>query len=111
MMSVVVRLSPAGCIEELRASGHAGEGRRGGNVVCAAATALLRTAADVLSARTGVRCEGEAPAEGELRFSVKEVPTDSLEWARGVTDFLLQGCGRIGSEAPEAVSVQILRRG
>jgi uncharacterized protein YsxB (DUF464 family) len=111
MMSVEVTLSSAGYVEAFSATGHAGGGRRGGDVVCAAATALLRTAADVLHARSGVRCSGVAPDEGELRFVVTEMPAESLEWARGVTDYLLQGCLRIQQEAPRSLVVRILRRG
>jgi hypothetical protein len=66
---------------------------------------------DALYARAGVRCEGEAPVEGELRFAVLEVPAESLEWARGVTDSLLQGCLRIRAEAPRSIDVRITRRG
>ena len=111
MMSVVVSLSPAGCIEELRASGHAGVARHGADIVCAAVTAVLRTTVEVLHSRPGVRCQGEAPVEGELTLTVYHIPAESLEWARGVTDFLLAGCLGIQSEAPEAVAVEILRRG
>jgi uncharacterized protein YsxB (DUF464 family) len=111
MMSVAVRLSPAGSVEELHASGHAGEGGRGVNVVCAAATALLRTAAEVFASRRGIRCTVAAPVEGELEFAVEQVPAESLEWALGVTDFLLQGLGRIEADAPDAVTVRILKRG
>jgi uncharacterized protein YsxB (DUF464 family) len=111
MMSVVVTLSAAGCVEELSASGHAGEDRRGTNLSCAAATALLRTAVEVLHARPGVLCDAEAPAAGMLRCAVREIPAESLEWARGVTDYLLRGCLRIQAEAPRSVEVRITRRG
>jgi uncharacterized protein YsxB (DUF464 family) len=111
MLSVVVSVSPEGCLQQLRASGHAGASRGGTNAVCAAVTALIRTAAEVLHSRPGVRCDGEAPAEGELALRVHHIPAESLEWARGVTDSLVAGCLRVQSEAPEAVAVEILRRG
>jgi len=111
MLSVIVSLSPEGCLERLDATGHAGSTPRGANVACAAATALLRTAAELMHSRPGVRCDADAPAPGELRLAVSLIPRESVEWARGVTDFVIQGCRRIQAEVPAALAVQIVKRG
>ena len=110
MMSVSVSLSPDGCLERLEASGHAAGGPRGSNLACAAATALLRAAAEVLSGRAGVRCTGQAPAEGNLTLVVHSVAPEAGEWTRGVTDFLVQGCRRLQGESEGGLTVRIRQR-
>ncbi len=111
MMSLTVSLSPNGCLERLDASGHVDGPGRGANLACAAATALVRTAAEILHARADVRCTGAAPVEGALTLVVEAVPPASAEWVRGVTDFLLRGCTRLQTEAAGALELQILRKG
>ena len=111
MLSVLIGLSADGCLERFRASGHAGARIAGTNVACAAATALLRTAAEVIQSRRQIRSTGNAPAPGEMELEVIEVPEADQEWVRGVTDYLVQGCLAIQREAPEAVEVRTIRRG
>lgn len=111
MMSVSVSLDADGRLERLEASGHADGGARGANLACAAATALLRTAAEVLHHRVGVVCVGEAPGEGELTFTVRSVDPGAREWLLGVTDFLIQGCRRLQTEAAGSLVLTVRKRG
>jgi uncharacterized protein YsxB (DUF464 family) len=111
MMLLSVSLSADGCLERLQATGHVDGPERGANLACAAATALVRTAGEVLHARAGIHCSGTAPVEGVLELELEPVPPASAEWVRGVTDFLLWGCTRLQTEAGGALAVQVLRRG
>jgi uncharacterized protein YsxB (DUF464 family) len=110
MMSVSLSLTPEGCLERLEASGHMDGGERGENLACAAATALLRTAAEVMHRKSGVLCAGEAPVEGSLILTVRSVAPEAGEWVRGVTDFLIQGCRRLQTEAEGSLVVRVQRR-
>jgi uncharacterized protein YsxB (DUF464 family) len=111
MLSVLIGLSPAGSLEHFRASGHAGAEPAGSNLACAAASVLLRTTARVIQGKQEIQSAGTAPGAGEMEFDVTHVPSGALEWMRGVTDCLLEGCLALERETPGAVEVRIVRRG
>jgi uncharacterized protein YsxB (DUF464 family) len=97
-------VSPDGLLRAFEAVGHAGSGPRGGNVACAAATTLLRTAARVCAGR-GIAIGGGAGERGTMRCIVKATDSVDAGWLRGTTDFLLRGLQDLRDEFPEAVVV------
>jgi uncharacterized protein YsxB (DUF464 family) len=108
----VLRLGEDGCLRGLRASGHAGSGARGEDLVCAAATALLRTASRLLYQRAGLSVSGGAPAPGEMSLEVDGVwGGEPGLWLRGVTDFLITGLQDLQSEHPRRLEIVIFGKG
>jgi len=108
-----VRLHPGGLLAGFTASGHAGAGRKGEDIVCAAATALLRTAAKVLAGEPGLTVDGQSPEPGVMRLVLKPPPEEKRDWVRGVTATLLRGLTDLAEEFPGRLKLKIdgARRG
>ena len=104
MLRVAVQLDSRGLLRGYRASGHAGFARRGRDIVCAAATSLLRTVAAELSTHDELQCHGSA-GEVELVLHVGDVPPSRAEWLRGVSDTLRRGLDDLQREYPRSVVV------
>ncbi len=109
MISVKARLDASGVVVAVEAEGHAGGAPRGANVVCAAATVLLRTAYETLASYPGVEVDGSAPERGALRFVVRRYGEAEMPLARGVGDFLLTGLSALARESPADVLLEIVR--
>ena len=101
-----IAVSPEGLLESFEASGHAGSVGRGGNVACAAVSALLRTAARVC-VQKGVVVEGGAEERGLMRCVVDPRAAAEPGWLRGTTDFLLRGLEDLRDEFPDAVVLAV----
>jgi uncharacterized protein YsxB (DUF464 family) len=108
---VQIRLvfGPGGILRSAEASGHAGNLKAGSNPACAAITVLLRTAYETFAAYPGVKVSGEAPDPGFLAFNVITFPPDTVEWIKGVGDFLLVGLSGVQREYPDLINVTIER--
>jgi hypothetical protein len=102
-----VRLHADGSLGGFSASGHAGAGGKGGDIVCAAATALLRTAAGLLAGQPDLAVEGGSPAEGQMHLSLPKAPAAKREWLRGVTAMLVAGLTDLAREYPERLELRI----
>jgi uncharacterized protein YsxB (DUF464 family) len=102
-------LDAEGRLCRFEASGHAGHGRRGQDIVCAAFTVLARTAYESLAALPGAAIEGSAGAPGSLRFAVRRIDEGSGERAIGIADFLLAGISGLEREYPGEVALTIER--
>lgn len=105
VIEVTVALGSSG-IQRLESTGHA-PSRGGGSVVCAAVSALLRSAAEALGDTNAVVASGHAPEPGRLTIEVGEVRTP--EWLEGLSDMLLAGLRRIAAENPDEVRLSIYR--
>jgi hypothetical protein len=89
------------------ASGHAGAGRKGEDIVCAAVTALLRTAAKVLAGEPGLKVGGASPEPGVMSLALEPPPEGKREWVRGVTETLLRGLTDLDAEYPGRLKLEI----
>lgn len=105
-MTVRILVSRDGLLKMFDADGHAGADPRGGNLACASATTLLRTAARLCVAR-GMAVEGGAAARGAMRCVVQVRRDEDAGWLRGATDFLLRGLQDLREEFPGAVFVTV----
>ena len=108
MLRILLRVRSDGTLASARATGHAGKEAAGGNLACAAATALLRTAAGILRAEGAAT--GSAPRPGSVAFRVRRGASgrgQDAGWLRGVTDFLLQGLRDLQRERPDAVALTV----
>ncbi len=106
MLAINVGLSAEGRLSWFRASGHAGAGR-GTNIVCAAATGLLRTAARLLWSVPGVVESGSTDSAPQMSLVVKKAWAGDPGWLRGVTDFLVLGLRDLQAEFPEEITLRI----
>ena len=109
MIEARAELDAEGRLVRFEASGHAGHGRKGQDIVCAAFTVLARTAYETLAALPGSAVEGSASGPGTLRFAVRRIDEGGLERAAGIADFLLAGLSGLEREFPGEVSVTIDR--
>ncbi|MFP4613844.1 MAG: ribosomal-processing cysteine protease Prp [Spirochaetaceae bacterium] len=105
MIRIVLRHDDAGCLRELHMDGHATVAPAGENPVCAAATALGRTAARVLDAVPGIRARGHAGQEGTLHVEVESYEQETANYLKGVSDYLLVGTRDLEREYPADVAV------
>jgi uncharacterized protein len=88
------------------ASGHAGKGKRGDDIVCAAVTVLLRTTMTVLSGQgKSPVLEAVATERGMLAFRVSAFSEADVPLLRYATVFLREGITSLAREYPDAVSV------
>ena len=105
MISVSISLDKHGIVSSLAASGHAVSGEPGYNIICAAFTVLTRTAARLFESENGIDFTGDAVTPGDMGFCINGVNPDKLNWAKGVTDFLLIGIKDLETEFPDECSL------
>ena len=107
MIRVTVLLGADGLLRKVTADGHAGFGSAGTDIVCAATTALLRTAAKVLEEHDGIEMTGSATGPGSLSFTITSIDPSSRGWLAGVGGFLMRGIGDLHDEYPAECAVEI----
>lgn len=107
MLRIDVLLGDQGVLSQLVAEGHAGFSIVGQDVVCSAATVLLRTTGRVLERAPQVEVAGEATKEGSLTVKVEKVLPEGITWLKGVTDSLLTGLSDLAREFPNHINVVI----
>lgn len=107
MIRVALQHDRSGCLRRLEMEGHAGGAPAGANTVCAAASALARTAARVLDAASGIELAGTADDEGRLEVQVTSYEREVANYLKGVSDFLLVGLRDLEREYPDEVGVLV----
>jgi len=107
---VTVIIDGGGIIKSVRVAGHALGLQKGGNIVCAAATVLVRTAARMLEAEDGVLVTGGPGARGEFALDIKSVNHDKTDFVKTTGNYLLQGIRDLMSEFPEDCSLKVEQR-
>jgi uncharacterized protein YsxB (DUF464 family) len=91
-----------------KAQGHAGAGKAGTDIVCAAVSVLLRTALSTLSGRKGINIKGGAPQTGQMWLEVDyDAEGKDFLFAAGV--FLLEGLKSVAQEFPKNCKLNIRR--
>ena len=113
MVYARVVCSADGCLSQVTMRGHVSPagGPRGGNIVCAAITGLVRSCAEVIVRRDGISADGTADAEGEFMLSVRQVGAEQRQWLRGVSDVLTGGLRRIAAESPDELELEVVTLG
>jgi len=110
LISAEIVLDGKGFLKSCKIEGHAGAGKRGEDVVCAAVSVLARTAFRTLSRADGVDVSGEAPARGA--YGLKVVAFDGSNavaegFLAGTTAFLVEGLSSVARDYPEQCTVLI----
>ena len=116
MITVVVGLDTRGNLVSAEASGHAGKGKPGTDIVCAAVTVLMRTTMAVLAGQSGREgnTSGSGPAveaktagRGSLVFRVTAYEEGDHSLLKYAAVFLQEGIGSLAREYPDAVEMRV----
>ena len=111
MINIEAIVESDGTLRACKASGHAGAGKAGTDIVCAAVSVLMRTALTALSARKGNTVRGGAPEKGHLWLEV-DYDTEGKDFLFPAGVFLLEGLKSVEREFPDncKLSISTLRR-
>ena len=107
MLEILIRLDAERVLREIRASGHAGDAAKGTNIVCSAATSLIRSAYRTVISEKDIRCSLKADEPGQIDFFILFYEEQKSEWLRGITDYLLTGLTDLDNEYPEFFEINI----
>jgi uncharacterized protein YsxB (DUF464 family) len=89
-----------GVLRACKATGHAGAGKTGTDIVCAAVSVLLRTAIRTLSNRKGIDIRSGAPEVGLLWLEA-DYTAEGKEFLSATGTFLTEGLASVAEEFPE----------
>ncbi len=106
MITIELYLDNGGLLKSCQVSGHAGAGRKGEDIVCAAVSVLTRTAYRTLSVKEGVKVRKAAPNRGEFRMEIDDPGTDR-SFLSAVGTFLQEGLISVSMEFPDHVTIHI----
>ena len=106
MISVDAAFDKAGLLKSCRVEGHAGAGKKGADIVCAAVSVLVRTAIGILSGKDGITVRGDAPERGLLWIET-EYTAEGKEYLSAAGDFLIGGLKSVAEEFPENCSLKV----
>jgi uncharacterized protein YsxB (DUF464 family) len=108
MIEIKAVLDEAGALRSCEASGHAGAGKTGTDIVCAAVSVLMRTAVQVLSNRKGITIRSGAPEPGLLWLKA-DYTGEGRDFLSAAGEFLLAGLGSVAGEFPANCKLTIRR--
>ena len=108
-MKVEIVLDQEGLLRSCRVQGHAGAGKKGSDIVCAAVSVLTRTAVRVLSDREGIKVRGNIPGRGNFLMEA-DYTEEGREFLATAGAFLYEGLLSVAEEFPENCTVNIERR-
>jgi uncharacterized protein YsxB (DUF464 family) len=108
LIDIQAVLDENGVLRSCKACGHAGAGKTGSDIVCAAVSVLLRTAVRVLSGRKGVTANCGAPEPG-LLFLEADYTAEGKDFLFAAGAFLIEGIALVAEEYPENCRLTIRR--
>lgn len=109
MIQIVITCSKDGCLRSCTAEGHAGYAGKGADIVCAAATAVMRTVLAVLEQSFESVSTDNRAERGKLHFAVPQSVSFSEEQAyllKYSSRFLFKGLSDLEKEYPQYISVK-----
>jgi uncharacterized protein YsxB (DUF464 family) len=115
MIEVIVSLdSAASVLRDVEILGHAKRGETEHSTVCAAVSALVRTAGRTIEARGSIPIDGRADSPGSLRFSIEKpanIERADLLWLQGVSEYFMTGIRDIACEHPDECRLRVVTEG
>ena len=99
MIAIEAVVDEAGLLRACKATGHAGAGKAGADIVCAAVSVLMRTAIRTLSGREGVTVRGAAPEPGLLWLEA-DYTAEGKSFLFAAGEFLAGGLRSVAEEFP-----------
>ena len=109
MIQAELVLDKAGLLKSCHMSGHAGSGKQGSDIVCAAVSVLARTLVRVLAGRKDISIRGNIPERGDFFVEVSYSP-EGREFLAAATSFLTEGLLSVSEEFPANLRLVIQRR-
>ena len=106
MITVDMVVDKAGLLKSCRVSGHAGAGKRGSDIVCAAVSVLSRTLIRALAGRQGITIRGSIPEQGNFSVQVEHTQ-EGRDFLAGVGAFFTEGVLSVSAEFPDYCKVTI----
>jgi len=106
LVEIEAVLEADGTLRACKASGHAGAGKAGTDIVCAAVSVLMRTALNVLSGRKGITVRGGAPEKGLLWLEA-DYDADGRDFLFAAGVFLIEGLKSVAQEYPKNCKLTI----
>ena len=100
MIEIEAVVDQAGILRACKAAGHAGAGKAGTDIVCAAVSVLMRTALKVLSGRKGIAIRGDAPQPG-LMWLQADYDAEGKDFLSAAGVFLTEGLRSVAGEFPD----------
>lgn len=100
MIAINLVFDDDGLLMSCRITGHAGAGKRGEDIVCAAVSVLARTAVLTLSGREGIDIRSDAPGRGDFWLETG-ASGRGKEFLSAVGAFLEKGFSSVAEEYPE----------
>jgi uncharacterized protein YsxB (DUF464 family) len=97
----------AGLLKSCRVRGHAGAGKAGADIVCAAVSVLVRTALRSLSGRRGIEIRGAAPERG-LLWMEAAYTAEGRDFLSAAGIFLAEGLKSVAEDYPAYCRVNFL---
>ncbi len=110
MINVTLWLDNSGCLYGIDASGHSGSAARGADIICSAASVLLRTVSRILEIEPSVELVGSTEEQGELHLRLKLLEESKREWLGGVSSFALLGLKDLEAEYPSFCRIQLVNK-
>ena len=108
MIEIEAVLDENGVLKTCTASGHAGAGKTGFDIVCAAVSVLMRTAVRSLSGRKGITIRCGAPEPGFLSLETGYTE-EGREFLSAAGVFLTEGLASVVEEYPKHCKLTIRR--
>ncbi len=105
MVSVHI-VTEEGCLVLAEAEGHAGTGRYGNDLVCAAISVLFRTTADVLEKKIP-SVSVETAGRGTLRIRTGKISSENRCCLLYAAEFLCSGISSLSEEFPDALELRM----
>jgi len=106
LVEIEAVLEGDGTLRACKALGHAGAGKAGTDIVCAAISVLMRTAFSILSNRKGITVRGGAPEKGNLWLEADyNAEGKDFLFAAGV--FLIEGLRSVAQEYPKNCKITL----
>jgi len=108
LIEIEAVLDGDGALRSCRASGHAGAGPTGTDIVCAAVSVLMRTAVRALSGKKGITIRCEAPEPGFLLLEA-DYTAEGKDFLSVAGVFLTEGLASVAEEYPQHCRLTIRR--
>ncbi|NNM67590.1 MAG: ribosomal-processing cysteine protease Prp [Spirochaetales bacterium] len=109
MIRVDIVLAEDSLLKEFWVDGHSGFSLKGTDIVCAAASALVRTFLELNEAEPGVVALQGAEKEGKAAWALENVDPQAYARYEAWSWFLLRGLEDLAREFPDHVNIQYRR--
>jgi uncharacterized protein YsxB (DUF464 family) len=110
LIEIEAVLDEDGILRACKATGHAGAGKTGTDIVCAAVSVLMRTALITLSNRKGIVIRSGAPEKGQLWLEADyDTNTEGKNFLFAAGVFLIEGLKSVAQEYPENCRIEFCK--